>query len=78
VSAEEGIRTWVLVVVAFLLSLYVNELARVWKQNCMSCFEFSFFLLPFFLLAFVVKCVCEHSLTLVSGFGVSCYHIVVA
>jgi len=44
----------VLVVVAFLLLLYVNELARVWKRNCMSCFEFFFSLFPFFLLAFVV------------------------
>ncbi len=42
-----------------------NELARVWKQNCMSCFEFFFFVFPFFLLAFVVKFICEQSLTLV-------------
>jgi hypothetical protein len=44
----------------------------------MSCFEFLFFVFRFFLLAFVVKCVCEHSLILVSGCGVSCHHIVVA
>ncbi len=77
-SGEEGIRTLGACGSCLFVVTVCNELARVRKQNCVSCFEFFFFLFPFFLLAFVVKCVCKHSLTLVSGFGVSCHHIVVA